>query len=77
MPNYTVVFFKLDNGSIMNLAVDKSIVNAISEADFDKIIEHVEAGWLWEMNKKKWPRERIDNYKDRFFGKKIVEYLGE
>lgn len=72
LPNYRIVFFELSNGSIMPLAVDESIVGHITEANFEKIMEWVRAGWLWEINQKKWTPKQIQEYKDTFFGLTIT-----
>lgn len=76
-PNYRIIWFELDNGSRMPLAVDVEAVNSnlITESDFDRIMKHVEAGWLWEISNKKWTPQEIQRYKDNFFGLSIVRII--
>lgn len=71
--NYTILWFELDNGSRMPVAMDKSAT--ITEADFEKIMQHVRDGWQWEINQKKWTPKQIQDYKDAFFNLKIEKYL--
>lgn len=73
LTNYRVAWFELDNGSRMPVAVDKDAM--ISEEDFDKIMEHVIAGWEWEISNKKWSPKQIQDYKDAFFNLKIKRIL--
>lgn len=75
LPNYQVVWFELDNGSRMPLAVDISIAGNIVPANFDRIMEYVRAGWQWEINQKKWTTEQIQMYKDNYFNLKIIKVL--
>ena len=73
LPNYAIVWFELDNGSKMPLAVDKE--SMITEADFTKIMDWVRAGWMYEINEKKWTPKEIQHYKDTYFGLKIVRII--
>lgn len=73
--NYRVVWFELSNGSRMPLAVDKFAVDRITSADFEKIMEHVRAGWEWEILQKKWTPQEIEDYKKAFFDLTIVEVI--
>ncbi len=57
----------------MPVAVDKDAM--ISEEDFEKIMQYIEDGWQWNINRKKWTPERIQNYKDRFFNLTIERIL--
>lgn len=75
LPDYRLVWFELDNGSKMPLAVSVQAVNAITESDFERIMDWVRAGWMYEINKKKWTPQEIQNYKDTFFNLKIVKVI--
>jgi len=57
----------------MPLAVDKSAI--VTEADFEKIMEHVRAGWEWELSKKKIKPKDVKNYKDEFFNLTIERII--
>ncbi len=59
----------------MPVAVDKIILNSITEADFPKIMQHVIDGWQWEINSKKWSPKQIQDYKDAFFNLTIVRLI--
>lgn len=72
LPNYRLVWFELDNGSRMPLPVSVQAVNAITESDFERIMAWVRAGWLYEINRKKWTPEQIQSYRDTYFNLKIV-----
>lgn len=75
LPNYRIVWFDLSNGSKMPLAVDMEAVNIISEADFERIMDWVRQGWMFEINNKKWTPKEIQDYKDKFFNLTIVRYI--
>lgn len=76
LPNYAIAWFELDNENRMPVAVDKSVVNHITESNFDTIMQHVIEGWKWEISRKKWSPKQIQNYADAFYNrtiKKVIE----
>lgn len=73
LPNYAIIWFELDNGSRMPVAVDKGA--SVIEADFERIMEHVKDGWDWEIRRKKWTPEEIQDYKNTFFNLKIKRII--
>lgn len=75
LPDYRIVWFELDNGSKMPLAVSAQALNAITASDFERIMDWVRAGWMYEINRKKWTPEQIKNYKDTYFNLKIVKII--
>ena len=75
LSNYRLVIFELDNGSRMPFPIDVEAVNAITEADYPRIMDWVRAGWMFEINNKHWTPKEIQDYKDTFFNLKIVRRI--
>ena len=75
LPNYRIVWFELSNGSRMPLAIDEEAIGLITEADFERIMSWVRAGWQWEINQKKWTPQQIQDYKDTYFGLTIIKIV--
>ena len=75
LSNYRIVWFELDNGSRMPLAVSVQAVNAITESDFERIMAWVRAGWQFQILKEKRTTEQIQEYRENFFGLKIIKVV--
>ena len=79
MPEYTELKFKLDDGSIMRVAICRTCKVDVEEQDYKTIMKTVFNGWKKEtkelVNQKKWTNEKRDKYLEKYGELKIDKRL--
>jgi hypothetical protein len=75
LSNYREVKFWMSNESDMRVALCNNCKEKLTETDYPKIMDGVRAGWMQEINNKKWKPKRILSYKERFFNITILKRI--
>lgn len=81
---YNELMFEFSNGSKGRIAFcDKHYMeldecqDGISEDCLTEIMDGIKRGWEKEFMLRKWPEEKIQKYKDDFFGVKIIRRIND